>query len=113
MNQTNTASLNDGTKGAGVGVEKSIYKLIFLISKFTSPDGAVVMSSCNGLVGTGFASHQYQLQPNWFLKTQWIGVWPLHLLLSPSPLTELLLTICPRQTAQLITGVCAHNRHML
>ena len=28
----------------------------------TGPDGAVVMSSANGLVGTGFASW-YQLQP--------------------------------------------------
>ena len=28
----------------------------------TGPDGAVVMSSANGLVGTGFAS-RYRLQP--------------------------------------------------
>ena len=46
------------------------------------PDGAVVMSSANGLVGTGFAS-RYQLQPRaGVLKTQWVGVWPLHPLLS-------------------------------
>ena len=30
--------------------------------KSTGPDGAVVMSSANGLVGTGFVS-QYRLQP--------------------------------------------------
>ena len=43
---------------------------------FTSPDGAVVMSSANGLVGTGF------ILGSGFLKTQWVGVWPLHPLLS-------------------------------
>ena len=37
------------------------------------PDGAVVMSSANELVGTGFAS-RYRLQ--------WVGVMPLHPLLS-------------------------------
>ena len=43
-------------------------------------DGAVVMSSTNGLAGTGFAS-RYRLQPG-FLKAQWVGVWPLQPLLS-------------------------------
>ena len=38
-------------------------------------DGAVVMSSANGLVGTGFAS-RYRLEP------RWVGVRPLHPLLS-------------------------------
>ena len=46
------------------------------------PDGAVVMSSDNGLVGSRFTS-RYRLQPRaGLLKTQWVGVRPLHPLLS-------------------------------
>ena len=37
------------------------YKIL-IISQVTGPNGAVVMSSANGLVGTGFASW-YRLQP--------------------------------------------------
>ena len=43
-------------------------------------DGAVLMSSANGLAGTGFAS-RYRLQPG-FLKAQWVGVMLLQPLLS-------------------------------
>ena len=38
------------------------------------PDGAVAMSSANGLVGTGYTS---PIQSP-FIKAQWIGVRPLH-----------------------------------
>ena len=41
--------------------------------RMTGPDDAVVMQLANGLVGTGFAS-RYRLK--------WVGVWPLHPLLS-------------------------------
>ena len=52
------------------GATKAIYpvsgmvhiKEPLLLIGNTSPDGAVVMSSANGLVGTGFTS-QYWLQP--------------------------------------------------
>ena len=48
----------------------------------TGPDGAVVMSSANGLVGTEFAS-RYRLQPRAGFKIpQKVGVWPLHPFLS-------------------------------
>ena len=48
----------------------------------TGPNDAVAMSSTNGLVGIGFAS-RYRLQPRAvFLKAQWVGVKPLHPLLS-------------------------------
>ena len=36
--------------------------IIYEMEMDTGPDGAVAMSSTNGLVGTGFAS-QYRLQP--------------------------------------------------
>ena len=36
--------------------------VIFVSCMMTGPNGAVVMSSANGLVGTGFAS-RYRLQP--------------------------------------------------
>ena len=39
----------------------------FNVQLTTGPDGAVFMSSANGLVGTGFAS-QYRLQPRAFFK---------------------------------------------
>ena len=45
------------------------------LCKKTGPDGAVVMSLANGMVGTGFAS-RYRLQPRagfFFIKTQWVG----------------------------------------
>ena len=59
----------------------------------TSPDGAVTKSSANGLVGTGFASG-FVCTPTYsrFVKAQWVGVRPLHPLLSHLPLTGLLLT---------------------
>ena len=48
----------------------------------TGPDGAVVMSSDNGLVDTGFVS-RYRLQHRaGLLKAQWVGARPLHPLLS-------------------------------
>ena len=39
-----------------------IYILYLTLARPTGPDGAVVMSSANGLVGTGFAS-RYRHQP--------------------------------------------------
>ena len=44
----------------------------------TSLNGTVVKQSADQLVGIGFTS-QYWLQPEMFLKTQWVGVRPLHL----------------------------------
>ena len=54
----------------------------FFKCKVTDPDSVVAMSSTNGLLGAGFAS-QYQLQPKAvFLKAHWVGIRPLHPLLS-------------------------------
>ena len=47
----------------------------------TSPDGAVAKSNANGLVGTGFTSWYHFQSRVVFLKTQWVGVRPLHPLL--------------------------------
>ena len=46
----------------------------------TDPNGAVAMLLVNGLIATGFAS-QYQALSR-FLMAQWVGVRPLHPLLS-------------------------------
>ena len=42
--------------------QHEITSITLLFYKLTSPDGTVVMSSTNGLVGTGFVS-RYWLQP--------------------------------------------------
>ena len=54
-----------------------MYKYVYSVSDGMRnwPRGTVVMSSANGLVGTG--SNQ-----SGFLKAYWVGVWPLHPLLS-------------------------------
>ena len=68
----------------------------------TGPDGAVAVSSANGLVHTGFAS-RYRLQPRCKNRT-----------LSSLSLTfNRVTTFSPRQLAQLKTGVCAHDRRVL
>ena len=52
--------------------------LVFL----TGPNGAVAKFVANGLVGTGFAS-RYRLQPRVdFKRPKWVGIRPLHPLLS-------------------------------
>ena len=63
------------------------------------------MSLGNGLVGTGFTS-RYQLQPS-------SGHYTLFSLSNLQQGYYYLLTFCPRQTAQLITGVCAHDKSVL
>ena len=72
--------------------------------------GAVAKSSAYGITGTGFAS-QYLLQLEWVYKGP-MGRCKAttH---SSSLTTVLLLTFCPRQMAQMITGVCAHDMHVL
>ena len=62
---------------------RAVQVWVFLVvSILTSPDDAVAKSSVNGLVGIGFTS-QYRLQPKAvFFKAQWVGVKPLHHLLS-------------------------------
>ena len=75
----------------------------------TGLDNAVVMSSANGLVGTGLAS-RYQLILRGFFKGLMGRYTPTTPFLSQQPLTGLLLTYSPRQITQMITGVCAHDR---
>ena len=78
-------------------------------------NGAVVMSSANGLVGTGFTS-RYRLQPRAVFKGPMIRCKAnTHSFLSRTSnrVTIKLLTFCPRQTDQMITVVCAHDRCVL
>ena len=82
---------------------------VFLICKITvslSLNGTVAMSSANGLVGNEF----------FLFKAQWVGrckaTTPSSLSLTSNRVTTN-PNYCPRQTAQLITGVCGHDRRVL
>ena len=65
-----------GMRNSSVGfiVSLSVIKCVLFLA--TGPDGAVVKSSANWLVGTEFAS-RYGLQHRaGFIKAQWVGIWP-------------------------------------
>ena len=91
----------------------------WMLHKFKSSnlfiDDAVAMSSANELVGAGFAS-RYSLQPRVGFKGpmgRCLATTPSSLSLTSNRVTINLLTFCPRQTVQLITGVCANDRRVL
>ena len=56
--------------------------VLMINNQISSLYSAVVMSSANRLVGTGFV-YRYRLQPRvGFQRLKWVGVRPLHSLLS-------------------------------
>ena len=54
-------------------LETIAYKCTSKVVYNTGPDGAVVMSLANGLVGPGFASREPAPTQSGFLKAQWVG----------------------------------------
>ena len=59
-----------------------VYNNVCVLCMYTGPDGAVVMSSAKWAGRYWVRISVPAPTQSGFLKTQWVGVWPLHPLLS-------------------------------